>query len=90
MGRVLCVSSNKRVLHMRTKCDQFLCYATPLLRPQICTDRPTIVAAAEDNHASMIQSSVLETVVLLLVGIGQIIFVRKWFSGKGTLLKQWA
>ncbi|CAM9114513.1 unnamed protein product [Ectocarpus fasciculatus] len=47
-------------------------------------------AAAEDNHASMVQSSVLETVVLLLVGIGQIIFVRKWFSGKGTLLKQWA
>ncbi|CBJ29498.1 expressed unknown protein [Ectocarpus siliculosus] len=46
--------------------------------------------AAEDNNASMVQSSVLETIVLLLVGIGQIIFVRKWFSGKGTLLKQWA
>lgn len=32
----------------------------------------------------------METVVLLIVGVGQIVFVRKWFSGKGTLLKQWA
>ncbi|CAM9756822.1 unnamed protein product [Pylaiella littoralis] len=45
--------------------------------------------AAANNHGSMVQSSVIETMVLLLVGIGQIIFVRKWFSGKGTLLKQW-
>lgn len=53
-------------------------------------DAPTVTTAAEHNHESMVQSSVMETVVLLLVGIGQIIFVRKWFSGKGTLLKQWA
>ncbi|CAN0058230.1 unnamed protein product [Scytosiphon promiscuus] len=45
--------------------------------------------SAEDNHGSMVQSSVMETVVLLLVGIGQIIFVRRMFSGKGTILKQW-
>lgn len=49
-----------------------------------------VATAAEDNHASMVQSSVMETVVLLIVGVGQIVFVRKWFSGKGTLLKQWA
>lgn len=51
---------------------------------------PTVTTAAEQNHGSMVESSVMETAVLLLVGIGQIIFVRKWFSGKGTLLKQWA
>ena len=38
----------------------------------------------------MVQSSVMETVVLLVVGVGQIFFVRRWFQGKGTLLKQWA
>lgn len=51
---------------------------------------PAVATAAEGNHDSMVQSSVMETVVLLIVGVGQIVFVRKWFSGKGTLLKQWA
>lgn len=50
---------------------------------------PAVATAAEDNHGSMVQSSVMETVVLLLVGIGQIMFVRRMFSGKGTILKQW-
>ncbi|CAM9548289.1 unnamed protein product [Sphacelaria rigidula] len=45
---------------------------------------------AEENHKSMVRSSVTETVVLLLVSAGQIFFVRRWFQGKGTLLKQWS
>lgn len=45
---------------------------------------------AEENHKSMVRSSITETVVLLLVSAGQIFFVRRWFQGKGTLLKQWS
>lgn len=48
------------------------------------------LAAAEDNHESMVWNSVMETVVLVVVSVGQIIFVRRWFQGKGTLLKQWS
>ncbi|CAM9555260.1 unnamed protein product [Discosporangium mesarthrocarpum] len=44
---------------------------------------------AEDNHQSMVRSSMLETLVLILVTFGQIYLIRRWFQGKGTLLKSW-
>ncbi|CAM9189244.1 unnamed protein product [Choristocarpus tenellus] len=45
---------------------------------------------AKENQEGMVRSSVIETVVLLLVSCGQIFFVRRWFQGKGTLLKHWS
>lgn len=56
----------------------------------VSPDAFAFLTAAEDNHKSMVRSSVMETVVLLVVSVGQIVFVRRWFQGKGTLLKQWS
>lgn len=50
----------------------------------------SVTAATKINHDSMGQSSLMETIVLVVVSVGQIILVRRWFQGKGTLLKQWA
>lgn len=63
-----------------------LCRAHAYFSPNVSS----FLAAAEDNHRSMVRNSVMETVVLVVVSISQIIFVRRWFQGKGTLLKQWS
>ena len=42
-------------------------------------------ALYDAKHNTMVEGSLFETVVYILCSIFQIVFVRRWFSGKGVL-----